>query len=71
MSINFGVIGGTGVYNPKMLTSLREVTVDTPYGNVQVKIGVYQNKEIAFWPDMAFAIQSHLMLLITKQILWL
>jgi len=48
MSINFGVIGGTGVYNPKMLTSLREVTVDTPYGNVQVKIGVYQNKEIAF-----------------------
>lgn len=42
------IIGGTGVYDPKMLNGVREETVNTRYGSVTVKIGTYENKEVAF-----------------------
>ena len=34
MAINYGVIGGTGVYNPQILTNIEELTVETPYGEI-------------------------------------
>jgi len=32
MQAEFGVIGGTGLYDPKLLKNIEEVTVETPYG---------------------------------------
>ncbi|ASJ02267.1 5'-methylthioadenosine phosphorylase [Thermococcus profundus] len=42
------IIGGSGVYDPKLLQNVREETVKTPYGEVRVKIGEYNGEEIAF-----------------------
>ncbi len=42
------IIGGSGVYDPALLTNIREETVKTPYGSVRVKIGEYNGEEIAF-----------------------
>ncbi len=50
MSIKFGIIGGTGVYDPKILKDTREETLSTRFGTVQVKVGNYNGKEIAFLP---------------------
>ena len=44
------IIGGSGVYDPKLLENVREEFVSTPYGKVRVKIGEYGNEEIAFLP---------------------
>lgn len=48
MGVEFAVIGGTGVYDPKMLHNLREQGVNTPYGPVAVIIGEVAGKEVAF-----------------------
>ncbi|KAB2954436.1 S-methyl-5'-thioadenosine phosphorylase [Heliorestis acidaminivorans] len=48
MSVKIAIIGGTGVYDPTMLTDLRQVEVDTVYGKVAIKVGRYQEKEVAF-----------------------
>jgi 5'-methylthioadenosine phosphorylase len=48
MAINYGVIGGTGVYNPQILTNIEELTVETPYGEIPVKVGVLSGKKVAF-----------------------
>ncbi|SMB93657.1 methylthioadenosine phosphorylase [Desulfonispora thiosulfatigenes DSM 11270] len=48
MKIDFAVIGGTGVYNPKMLTNLKIVDEDTPYGKVSITIGEVFSKKVAF-----------------------
>lgn len=48
MSVKIAIIGGTGVYDPKILSSVREEKIDTPYGSVKVMIGNYQGKNIAF-----------------------
>lgn len=50
MTVKIAIIGGTGVYDPAILTDLREETVRTPYGEVKVKIGMYYGQEIAFVP---------------------
>ena len=42
------IIGGSGVYDPKLLQNVREEFVSTPYGKVRVKIGEYNGEEIAF-----------------------
>jgi len=42
------IIGGTGVYDPTVLSGIREETVKTKYGQVTVKTGTYANKEVAF-----------------------
>lgn len=43
-----GVIGGTGVYDPRVLTEVREETVATEYGAVSLKIGYYKGIETVF-----------------------
>lgn len=47
---SLAIIGGTGVYDPKILSNMREETVNTPYGEVSVKIGHYLDREVAFVP---------------------
>lgn len=46
--IRTAIIGGTGVYDPKMLTEIKELSIDTPYGNVVVTSGTYEGQEVAF-----------------------
>jgi len=50
MSIRIAIIGGTGVYDPNILTDITEEKVDTPYGSIRVKVGSYQGKRVAFMP---------------------
>jgi len=45
-----GLIGGTGVYSPKLLEKVKEITEVTKYGDVQVIIGTYKGEEIVFIP---------------------
>ncbi|HEX9862809.1 MAG TPA: S-methyl-5'-thioadenosine phosphorylase, partial [Candidatus Bathyarchaeia archaeon] len=32
MQAEIGIIGGTGLYDPKLLKNIEEVTLNTPYG---------------------------------------
>lgn len=48
MSVKIAIIGGTGVYDPQILTGIREESIDTPYGPVRAVIGNYREREIAF-----------------------
>lgn len=48
MIVKIAIIGGTGVYDPSMLTDIREQKIETRFGKARVKIGSYQGKEIAF-----------------------
>lgn len=47
-----GIIGGTGVYDPKLLESAEEIEAETKYGAASDKItvGTYQGKKVAFLP---------------------
>jgi len=45
-----GIIGGTGVYDPKILTGVAEEQVRTDYGTVKVKLGEYNSTPIVFLP---------------------
>lgn len=46
--MRYAIIGGTGVYDPQLLTGIRSETVTTPYGSVPVTVGSYEGLEIAF-----------------------
>ncbi|MGI6224697.1 MAG: S-methyl-5'-thioadenosine phosphorylase [Peptococcales bacterium] len=48
MKADFGIIGGTGVYNAQMLTDVTQSQVETPFGIVPVKIGRLKDKKVAF-----------------------
>lgn len=48
--VQIAIIGGTGVYDPKMLTNIKEQELLTPYGEVSFKIGDYNGRSIAFIP---------------------
>ncbi len=50
-----GIIGGTGVYDPRLLENPEEIEVETPYGKPSDKItlGAYAGKKIAFLPRHA------------------
>ena len=48
--MQIAIIGGTGVYDPKILNNIRDQWVPTPYGIVNFKSGEYAGKEIAFIP---------------------
>ncbi len=48
--LELAIIGGTGVYDPRILDNIREITQDTPYGKVSLTIGQYQGQEVAFIP---------------------
>ena len=43
-----GIIGGTGVYDPDMLSNIYETSVKTAFGNVDVKVGSYNGKDVVF-----------------------
>lgn len=48
--VKIAIIGGTGVYDPRILANIRQEEVATPYGLVQYKVGEYAGKEVAFIP---------------------
>ena len=35
-------IGGTGVYNPEILTDLHSETIETPYGTAKYELGYFK-----------------------------
>lgn len=52
MQAEFGVIGGTGLYDPKLLKNIQEITIDTPYGKPSdaFTIGELGGRTVAFLP---------------------
>lgn len=46
----YAIIGGTGVYDPALLDSPSEVTIDTAFGQAKATIGTYHGKRVAFMP---------------------
>ncbi len=52
MQTEIGVIGGTGLYDPKLLKNAQEVTVETPYGKPSdsITVGELAGKCVAFLP---------------------
>lgn len=51
-SAEIGIIGGTGLYDPKFFENVRQVKVETPYGKPsdQITLGEYSGRQIAFIP---------------------
>ena len=47
-----GIIGGTGVYDPKLIENAEEVEIDTQYGapSDKITVGTYLGKKVAFLP---------------------
>jgi len=52
MQAEIGVIGGTGLYDPKLLKNAQEVMVETPYGKPSdtITVGELAGKCVAFLP---------------------
>ena len=52
MKAEIGIIGGTGLYDPKLLKNVQEVTLETPYGNPSesITMGELNGKCVAFLP---------------------
>ena len=52
MQAEIGIIGGTGLYDPKLVKHLREVTVETPFGppSDDITIGEIEGRDVAFLP---------------------
>lgn len=52
MPAEIGVIGGTGLYDPKLLKNVEEVVVKTPYGKPSdsITLGELAGKHVAFLP---------------------
>ncbi|MDQ0188575.1 S-methyl-5'-thioadenosine phosphorylase [Alicyclobacillus cycloheptanicus] len=50
MQAEFAIIGGTGVYDPALLESPQTIVVDTAYGSVELTVGTYLGRGIAFLP---------------------
>ncbi len=52
MQAEFGIIGGTGLYDPKLLKNIQEVEIETPYGKPSdtITIGEIGGKTAAFLP---------------------
>lgn len=48
--MKIAIIGGTGVYDPRILDNIREIEIATPYGVVRFKSGEYAGKGVAFIP---------------------
>ncbi len=44
------VIGGTGVYDPRMLEEVHEESLVTPFGKITYKTGQYRGQEVIFIP---------------------
>jgi len=52
MQAEIGIIGGTGLYDPRLLKNVEEVTVETPYGKPSdsITVGELAGKCVAFLP---------------------
>ncbi len=52
MQAEFGVIGGTGLYDPKLLKNVQEIMLNTPYGKPSdaITVGELGGKTVAFLP---------------------
>src|SRR4030042_5906697 len=52
MQAEIGIIGGTGLYDPKLLKNIEEVTLNTPYGapSDAITLGELAGKKVAFLP---------------------
>ena len=52
MQAEIGVIGGTGLYDPKLLTNVQEINVETPFGKPSdsITVGELGGKCVAFLP---------------------
>ena len=52
MQAEIGIIGGTGLCDPKLLKNVEEVTIDTPYGmpSDAITIGELSGRLVAFLP---------------------
>lgn len=48
MTVKIAIIGGTGVYDPQILSGIKEEKIATPFGTVRAVTGTYQHREIAF-----------------------
>ena len=50
MQAEIGIIGGTGLYDPKLLKNIQEVEVNTPYGapSDSFTIGELAGRQVAF-----------------------
>lgn len=48
--LSTAIIGGTGIYDPKLLDNTRKIVQETPYGTATVITGSYEGEEIAFIP---------------------
>jgi 5'-methylthioadenosine phosphorylase len=48
--ITIGIIGGTGVYDPSILTNVYDEQIITPYGTVDYKVGDFAKKSVVFIP---------------------
>ena len=50
MQAEIGIIGGTGIYDPKLLKNVEEVKVDTPYGapSDAITLGELAGRKVAF-----------------------
>jgi 5'-methylthioadenosine phosphorylase len=47
-AVRLAIIGGTGVYDPRILADIREEIITTPYGDALVRIGTYEGEPVAF-----------------------
>jgi len=61
MQADIAVIGGSGVYDTTMLDNVREVEIDTPFGNhlMLLQLGLLVNLMWHFFPDMGKGTGSH------------
>jgi 5'-methylthioadenosine phosphorylase len=52
MQAEIGIIGGTGLYDPKLLKDVEEIELNTPYGapSDSFTIGEFAGKRVAFLP---------------------
>ena len=48
MSIHLAIIGGTGVYDPKLLGAVERLEVTTRYGTALLTQGIYQGEKVVF-----------------------
>lgn len=51
-NVEIGIIGGSGLYDPELLTNVKQIEIDTPYGSPSssLTIGEYRGRKVAFLP---------------------
>ena len=55
MQAEIGIIGGTGLYDPKLIKNVKEITLSTPYGapSDAITVGELGGRHVAFLPRHA------------------